>query len=389
MSFVDEIEVAVRGGHGGPGSAHFRREKYRPKAGVDGGDGGRGGDVIIEAKTALQSLGHFKNKSVFAAQDGEPGDANNCSGAAGNHLTIYVPPGTEIIDADTDEVLSDLLTVDARLTVARGGKGGLGNTHFVNSVNQAPTYAQPGLPGDERRITLRLKLMADAGLVGLPNAGKSTLIAAVSDSKSRIADYPFTTLVPHLGVVENTDFRRLLIADIPGIIEGAHKGAGLGLSFLRHIERVRAIVYVIDIQSMDPVEDLRLLQSELASYSAELLNRPYIVLLNKMDTIGYDESFAQATATEIIQRLKSNKPDAEHILAVSARENRNLDKLISILFEYFPGPTFAESLLLKGKEAATATEEISTHTIGSNPQEEAEGAPLSAEQPESPRSERP
>ncbi|MCE9600420.1 MAG: GTPase ObgE [Spirochaetia bacterium] len=362
MSFVDEIEVSVRGGHGGAGSAHFRREKYRPKAGVDGGDGGRGGDVIIEAKTALQSLGHFKNLRLFAAQDGEAGDANNCSGAAGNSLTVYVPPGTEIIDADTDEVLSDLLTVDARLTVARGGKGGLGNSHFVNSVNQAPTYAQPGLPGDERRITLRLKLMADAGLVGLPNAGKSTLIAAISDSKSPIADYPFTTLIPHLGVVENQDYRRILVADIPGIIEGAHKGAGLGLSFLRHIERVRAIVYVLDIQSMDPVEDLRLLQSELESYSPELLNRPYIVLLNKMDTIGYDEAFAKATASEIIERLKSKRPDAAHILAVSARESRNLDQLVKILFEYFPGPTFAESLLMKGQAAATATEELSAQS---------------------------
>jgi len=271
---------------------------------------------------------------------------------------VYVPPGTQIIDADTEEVVCDLITVDSRIRAASGGKGGMGNSHFANSVNQAPTYAQSGLPGDERNLVLRLKLMADVGLVGLPNAGKSTLISALSESKSRIADYPFTTLIPHLGVIENDAFRRMLIADIPGIIEGASKGAGLGLSFLRHIERVRAIVYVLDIQSMDPTEDLRLLQSELASYSRELIERPFIVVLNKMDTIGYDEEFATQTGAEIVLKLKNKNLGAHEILAISAKERWHMNSLIDILFAHFPGPTFAESLLMKGEEATHAVEEL-------------------------------
>ncbi len=367
MSFVDEIEICVRGGHGGPGSSHFRREKYRPKAGPDGGDGGRGGDVILQAKSALQSLGHFKNKRVFAAEAGEPGDASQCSGASGRDLIIYVPPGTEVIDADTDTVICDLVGMESRITVVKGGKGGLGNVHFANSVNQAPTYAQPGLPGEERNIILRLKLMADIGLVGLPNAGKSTLIAALSASKSRIADYPFTTLIPHLGVMENESFRRLLLADIPGIIEGAHHGAGLGLSFLRHIERVRAIVYIVDIQSLDPAAELAMLQQELASYSPSLLERPFIICLNKMDTIDYDEELARQTAKDVIEKLHNARVGTKDILAVSAKEKWHLDILKKTLFDHFPGPTFAESLLLHGEEGEQMLEELSHRPEGDAP----------------------
>lgn len=358
MSFVDEIEICVRGGHGGAGSSHFRREKYRPKAGPDGGDGGRGGDVILQARSAYRSLGHFKNRKVFAADAGEPGDANQCTGSNGNDLIVFVPPGTEVIDADTDEIVCDLVGIDSRITVVRGGKGGLGNVHFANSVNQAPTYAQSGLPGEERNLILRLKLMADVGLVGLPNAGKSTLIAALSASKSRIADYPFTTLIPHLGVLENANYRRLLLADIPGIIEGAHHGAGLGLSFLRHIERVRAIVYVIDVQSMDPAAELSMLQAELASYSESLLARPFIVVLNKMDTIDYDEELAKQTADDVVEKLHNAKLGAHDILSVSAKEKWHLERLKQTLFEHFPGPTFAESLLVHGEEGEHILEEI-------------------------------
>lgn len=349
MAFVDEIEIRVRGGHGGPGSVHFQRAKYKPRGGPDGGDGGRGGSVILRANTALQSLGHFKNRLTFEAEAGEPGDASNCSGAAGRDLIIYVPPGTEVVDAETDEVVCDLVGVDHHILVARGGKGGMGNTRFATSTNQAPEYAQPGLPGEERVLVLRLKLMADVGLVGLPNAGKSTLISAVSESKSRIADYPFTTLIPHLGVVEDKEFRRLLLADIPGIIEGAHQGVGLGLSFLRHIERVRLIVFVIDVQSMDPAAELATLQNELGSYSEDLLARPALIALNKMDVIDFDEEFAAKVGGELAKNPGRMKIDG--VFAVSAKTGWNLDRLMRTLFGYFPGHSFAESLLARGQEA--------------------------------------
>lgn len=356
MAFVDEIEIRVRGGHGGPGSVHFQRAKYKPRGGPDGGDGGRGGDVIVRANTALQSLGHFKNRVTFEGEAGEAGDSSNCTGSNGRDLVIHVPPGTEIIDAETNEVVCDLVGVEHHIRVARGGKGGMGNTRFATSTNQAPEYAQPGLPGEERLLLLRLKLMADVGLVGLPNAGKSTLISAVSHSKSRVADYPFTTLIPHLGVVENKELRRLLIADIPGIIEGASHGVGLGLSFLRHIERVRAILFVIDVQSMDPAAELAMLQNELGSYSEELLKRPAIVALNKMDVIDYDEEFAE----KVIAHLKENpgRMKLDSVIAISAMEHKNLDQLTSLLFAYFPGHSFAESLLARGQEAEEILAEL-------------------------------
>lgn len=356
MAFVDEIEIRVRGGHGGPGSVHFQRAKYKPRGGPDGGDGGRGGDVIVRANTALQSLGHFKNRVSFDGESGEAGDANNCSGSNGRDLVVHVPPGTEIIDAETDEIICDLVGVEHSLTVARGGKGGMGNTRFATSTNQAPEYAQPGLPGEERKLLLRLKLMADVGLVGLPNAGKSTLISAISHSRSRVADYPFTTLIPHLGVLENKELRRLLIADIPGIIEGAHQGVGLGLSFLRHIERVRAILFVIDVQSMDPAAELAMLQNELGSYSEELLKRPAVIALNKMDVIDYDAEFAG----KVIAHLKANpgRMKLDRVIPISASEHKNLDELCAVLFEYFPGHSFAESLLARGQEAEEILAEL-------------------------------
>ncbi len=347
MKFVDEVEIMVRGGKGGPGVVHFLREKYREFGGPDGGDGGRGGDVYLYANSGMQTLGHLIRRPILAAQNGAPGAAQKCSGLTGEDLTIHVPLGTQVEDADTGEIIGDLDRAEKKLLVAKGGKGGLGNQHFANSVNQAPEYAQPGLPGDEKRLRLNLKLIADVGLVGLPNAGKSTLIAAVSRSHPKIADYAFTTLIPNLGMVYGPEYRRLLLADIPGIIEGASKGAGLGLSFLRHIERVRAIVYVMDISSLDPVGELEMLRSELASYSQDLLERKTLIVLNKMDVIDYDPAFAADAIRRLSDPALWQAParGVPEILTISAKENTGTDVLVTKLFEIFPEPTFAELML--------------------------------------------
>ncbi len=346
MKFTDEIEIRVKGGHGGPGSVHFLREKYKEMGGPDGGDGGKGGDVWLMAHGGTQTLGHFFNSQVFSASAGESGRGKNCYGSNGEDLVLRVPVGTVVLDTDSLEELGDLIHDGDKLLVAKGGKGGLGNQHFVNSVNQSPQYAQPGLPGEDRVLLLRLKLLADVGLIGLPNAGKSTLLDAVSRSHPKIADYAFTTLVPNIGVVEGPDYRRFMLADIPGIIEGAHKGVGLGLSFLRHIERVEVMVYVIDASSMHPAEDLKMLRQELASYSGELLHRRSLIVLNKMDLADYDHSLAAEITEELkdpaIWGSKENIPD---IIYISAMERSGLDQLIDAVFRLLPEATFAETML--------------------------------------------
>ncbi len=347
MKFVDEIEIRVRGGHGGAGSVHFLREKYRENGGPDGGDGGHGGSVYLEAHSGTQSLGHYLTKSLFVAEHGDDGRGKNRTGKDGEDLVLRVPPGTVVIDSDTGEEIGDLHKPEERLLVAPGGKGGLGNQHFATSVNQAPDHAQPGIPGDEKRLTLALKLLADAGLIGLPNAGKSTIIKAISGSHARVGEYAFTTLVPNLGVVYGENHRRLLLADIPGIIEGASHGAGLGLSFLRHIERVKVIVYVIDVGSLQPVDELKMLRSELATYSKELVERPSIIVLNKMDQAKYDDEYADSIAEllrapDLWEGHAHGTPD---ILYISALENRGLDTLVKRLFSFFSDPTIAEGML--------------------------------------------
>lgn len=358
MKFIDEIEIRVRGGHGGPGSVHFLREKYRPHGGPDGGDGGDGGSVYLETHDSTESLGHFLRKSLYKAENGEEGHAKNRSGKHGNDLILRVPGGTQVVDSTTGEQLVDLFRPGMRVPVAHGGKGGQGNQHFANSVEQAPEYAQPGLPGEERLLTLTLKLLADAGLVGLPNAGKSTLLRAVSGSDARVGDYPFTTLTPNLGVVENGDYRRLLLADIPGIIEGAHRGAGLGLAFLRHIERVRLIIYVIDMGSLDPVYDLQMLRSELSSYSEEILRRPVLIVLNKYDQAKYDPQYA-SSVKELVTRSElwsDHTGGSPPCIFLSALEKQGIEEFINTLFDFFPEQTFAEEVLKPADESTELSE---------------------------------
>lgn len=350
MRFVDEINIQVRAGHGGAGCVSFIREKFREFGGPDGGDGGKGGAVRVRSHSSLQTLGALLKTHLYAAPDGERGRARQQTGANGQDLIIHVPVGTEIFDQTTGEKLADLDRYDSEYVAAEGGIGGLGNQHFATSVNQTPTHAQPGMPGQELELHLRLKLLADVGLVGLPNAGKSTLLAAVTRHQPKIADYAFTTLTPNLGIVENDAHRRLILADIPGIIEGASKGHGLGLAFLRHIERVRLIVYVIDGANLEPLEEIRLLKSELESYSPELLRHPALIVINKIDQMSYDLEFARESVEQLRRpELWPETPGhIPEIVYMSAKENRGTEEFIARLFEAFPEATLAEAVLLEG-----------------------------------------
>lgn len=357
MKFVDEIKIRVRAGHGGAGSVSFIREKFREFGGPDGGDGGRGGNVRIRSHSSLQTLGNLLKAHLYCAPNGDPGRARQMTGANGKDLILNVPVGTEVFNAETGDKLCDLDRYDTDFAVAYGGIGGLGNQHFATSVNQVPTHAQPGKPGEELELKLRLKLLADAGLVGLPNAGKSTLISAITRNQARVADYAFTTLTPNLGIVESQDeLRRLILADIPGIIEGASKGHGLGLAFLRHIERVRVIVYVIDGANLEPLEEVKLLQAELLAYSPQLLSRPALIVINKIDQMDYDLEFAE----ESIAKLKSPELWTEtsghipRIIFMSAKEQHATDEFVDVLFAHFPEPTLAEAVLIKQDDEAAS-----------------------------------
>jgi GTP-binding protein len=284
--FVDEAKIWIKAGDGGNGCVSFRREKYVPKGGPDGGDGGKGGDVYFEAVNDVDTLSSFIGKHHWQAQDGKPGQGSQKTGADGDDLTVKVPPGTLIYDADLDILLKDLNKTGMKVCVCLGGRGGKGNKQFATPVHQAPKYAEPGKPGQERNLRLELKLIADVGLVGMPNAGKSTLISRCSKARPKIAPYPFTTLEPVLGIVELTDERRLVMADLPGLIENAHKGAGLGFEFLRHIERTRIIVHILDIMpadGSDPVDNYHRIRRELEQYSIPLAKKKEVVVANKID----------------------------------------------------------------------------------------------------------
>jgi GTP-binding protein len=281
--FIDEAEIVVKSGKGGDGMVHFRREKYVPRGGPDGGDGGRGGDVILEVRPTLNTLMAFRHTIRYVAEDGKGGGTNNKFGKSAENLVIPVPPGTVIYDAHTGDLLGDLTAPGQRLVVCNGGRGGRGNTHFKNSINQAPRTAEKGEPGEEKRLRLELRLIADIGIVGVPNAGKSTLLSVLTNAKPKIAPYPFTTLEPNLGVATVDEETTVVLADIPGLIEGASQGAGLGHDFLRHVQRTRVLIHLLDGLSADPLADFSQINSELALFDPNLAKKPQIVALNKID----------------------------------------------------------------------------------------------------------
>jgi GTP-binding protein len=308
MKFVDEAVIRVQAGNGGAGCVSFRREKFVPRGGPDGGDGGKGGDVFLRTSRSTNTLVDFRVNRRYRAQNGEGGQGRQCSGRGGEDLEIVVPVGTIVFDADTEERLGDLSQADARLRVAAGGRGGLGNEHFKSSVNRTPRRRTLGKSGESRTLRLELSLIADVGLLGSPNAGKSTLIRALSAARPKVADYPFTTLHPHLGVVRVADQQSFVMADIPGLIEGAAEGAGLGVRFLRHLQRTRLLLHIVDMAPIegDPVDDARAIAGELAKFSADLANRPRWRVLNKEDLLPAAD--AEARARDIVARLQWKGP---------------------------------------------------------------------------------
>jgi GTP-binding protein len=294
MKFLDQCKIYVRSGDGGAGAVSFRREKFIPRGGPDGGDGGRGGDVWVEAVEGLNTLIDYRYQQHFKADTGGHGMGRDRHGAAGADVLLRVPVGTEVLEADRETLIADLDQTGARVRLAAGGNGGFGNARFKGPVNRAPRHANPGLPGEEREVWLRLKLIADAGLVGLPNAGKSTLLARVSAATPKIADYPFTTLTPNLGVVDLSANERFVLADIPGLIEGAAEGAGLGVRFLGHLERCAVLIHLVDATIEDVVGAWRTVRGELAAYGAGLAEKPELVALNKVDALDGDARAAKA-----------------------------------------------------------------------------------------------
>jgi GTP-binding protein len=310
MKFVDEAKAKVQAGNGGRGSSSFRREKFVPLGGPDGGDGGLGGSVYLRAVSGINTLADFRIERTYRAGHGEPGGANDCTGRGGKDLYVPVPIGTVVRDAETQEQLGDLTRHGAELLVARGGKGGWGNQRFKSSTNRSPRQYGPGLPGEKRLLEFELKVIADVGLLGLPNAGKSTLIRAVSAARPKVADYPFTTLYPNLGVVAVGDHRSFVMADIPGLIEGAAEGAGLGLRFLKHLQRTRVLLHLVDIAppdpDADPVKDARAIVAELKKFSQDLALKPRWLVLNKRDLLPPAE--AEVRARDIVRRLRYRGP---------------------------------------------------------------------------------
>jgi GTP-binding protein len=331
MKFVDEAKIQVAAGKGGQGAVSFRREKYIPKGGPDGGDGGRGGSVWMIGDSGLNTLADFRHARHFKARSGEPGAGRERSGKSAPDIEIRVPLGTVIRATETDEIIGEVTEHDQRILVARGGEGGRGNTHFKSSVNRTPRQSTPGTPGEERELSLELRVLADVGLLGFPNAGKSTLISAVSAARPKVADYPFTTLHPNLGVVSLEPGRSFVIADIPGIIEGAAGGAGLGIRFLKHLQRTRLLLHLVDIAPIDqadPVEQVRILEQELADFDAELAERERWLVLTKTDQLAEEE--VEEMCRDIIQRLSWSGP----WFAISAVARNGLAPLLGRIMEH-------------------------------------------------------
>ena len=324
--FIDEAKIWVKAGDGGNGCISFRREKYIPKGGPDGGDGGKGGDVWFEASNDVDTLLDFAGKHHWRAEDGRPGSGANCSGLNGNDLVIKVPAGTQIYDEDLGELLlMDMNEAGMKIRICRGGRGGKGNKAFATSTRQTPRFAQKGQEGKERNLKLILKLIADIGLVGLPNAGKSTLLSRCSAARPKIASYPFTTLEPMLGIVELSDYRRFVMADLPGLIKGAHKGAGLGIDFLKHIERTRIILHLLDIMPLDgsnPVENYEKIRNELLCYSIELGKKREVIVLNKIDLDPEGKS---------LKKIK--KKFKNEVFTISAVTGKGVKELCEVLYK--------------------------------------------------------
>ena len=317
MTFIDRVRITVKAGDGGSGIISFRREKFVPMGGPDGGDGGRGGDVIVRGDANLATLLDYSYRDSWRAENGDHGSGSNRTGADGADIVLPVPPGTVVRDANSGEIVAEILEHGESAIAARGGRGGKGNAYFATSTHQTPREYQPGEDGQARTLELELKLIADVGLVGQPNAGKSTLLSVISAARPKIADYPFTTLTPNLGVVQLSDSRTFVVADIPGIIEGAHEGKGLGLQFLRHIERTRMLAFLIPIDSMDWQAEYEQLRREVSSYAAELAQKPHCVVFTKMDLLGESEA------------PPLDAPDAFAVVAVSAAARSGLDGLLS------------------------------------------------------------
>jgi GTPase len=329
--FIDRVKIHVQGGHGGNGVTAFRREKFVPRGGPSGGDGGRGGDVWLVADSSLNTLLHLRFNPEHIAERGRHGEGSNCSGRDGEDRTVRVPVGTQIFDSTNGELLHDLAHDGERWLAASGGRGGFGNSHFATSTNRAPRYHQIGSEGADLELQLELKLLADVGLVGFPNAGKSTFISTVSAAKPKIADYPFTTLEPHLGVVDLGDFRTLVIADMPGLIEGAHQGAGLGDRFLRHIERTKILLHLVDVSSFsgrDAVEDYQKVNHELRAYDPELARRPQIVVATKIDALDEPERLESLKRQAIADGLQFHQ-----ISSVTREGTRELVAAMSVLLD--------------------------------------------------------
>jgi len=326
MKFVDYVKVYVKSGDGGRGCVSFRREKYVPRGGPNGGDGGRGGHIIFRATEELNTLLDLRYRREYKAKRGQHGMGKKMHGKNGEDRIIPVPVGTLIKNADTEEILSDLDTEGMEIIAAKGGRGGLGNSHFATATRQAPRFAQPGEEGEEKNLIIELKLLADVGLIGLPNAGKSTLISVISSARPKIANYPFTTLTPNLGVVKHGDYRSFVVADIPGLIEGAHKGAGLGFQFLRHVERTSILLHLVDVSEVnesDPVENLKKINNELKLYSPKLTKKPQTVIATKTDIAGDKKRF-----DELAEYCRKNGID---FFPISAATGKGIKKLLSYL----------------------------------------------------------
>jgi GTP-binding protein len=328
--FVDQAVISVKAGDGGPGAVSFRREKYVPKGGPDGGNGGDGGSVIAEADENINTLFDFRGTHFWEAQNGDPGGAKQCSGLAGQDKVVRMPPGTMVFDAQTGELLADLKHGE-RVVVAKGGRGGWGNEHFKTSTNQTPRRADPGTAGESRKLRLELKLIAEVGIIGLPNAGKSTLLAAVTRASPKIAEYPFTTLSPQLGVAQVDSARRIVIADIPGLIEGAAHGAGLGHDFLRHVERTKVLLHLVDAapgDGSDPAENYRKIRAELAEYSPLLAEKQELIALNKMDLL--EPGARKAIEEHLRESLRLGH--SEPLLTISGATREGMRELLERLW---------------------------------------------------------